>query len=177
MKLREYAGWELPGYSPLRDPARGVIKAYQDAARQLDALQEYVYIEAGLIHTAQIIHLLAHEMPKRFDTFADMLHQHHLMAEYPATQEYPHTYRDMDEVFERVLKALDGVQDALFVFRAKAEDMRQTAMALFSEERMLENSESRTRFLELWALYDDPSVSASSFDSWARNLEEGGEGE
>ena len=49
-------------------------------------------------------------------------------------------------------------------------------MALLSEELMLQNSQSRTRFMELWAMYDDPSVSASSFDNWALHLLEGGDG-
>lgn len=153
-----------------------MIAAYQDAARQLDALQEFVYIEAGLPHTARLIHNLAHEMPKRFDAFADMLHEQHLMAEYPQTPEFPSEYRDMDEVFERLLRALDKVQEALASFHKEVEDRMLTPMALLSEELMLQNSRSRTRFLEMWAMYDDPSVSASSFDNWALHLPEGGDG-
>lgn len=153
-----------------------MIAAYQDAARQLDALQEYAYIEAGLTHTARMIHNLAHEMPKRFDVFADMLHEQHLMAEYPQTPEFPSEYRDMDEVFERLLGALDKVQEALAGFHKAVENRMLMPMALLSEELMLQNSQSRTRFMELWAMYDDPSVSASSFDNWALHLLEGGDG-
>ena len=65
-------------YEAIRDPARGVVAAYQDAARFLDTIKEWVYIETGMIHTSEFIHRMAHEMPKRFDRFGDILHERHL---------------------------------------------------------------------------------------------------
>jgi hypothetical protein len=171
MKLRDRYGWEKPVYAMLRDKARNVVAAYQNAARHLDALQEYVYIEVGLVHTARAIHDLAHEMPKRFDAFGEMLHENHLMTEYPATNEYPNQYEDMDEVFDNVMVVLDEIQMALFAFREAAEaDARTLPMALVTEELMMQNSQSRTRFNEMWAMYDDASVSATSFDNWVKGL-------
>lgn len=171
MKLRDWAGWEKPIFSPLRDPSRDVIKAYQDAARHLDALQEWVYIEAGLIHTAKHIHNLAHWMPQQFDKFGDMLHENHLMVEYPATPEFPHEYADMDEVFESAINLLDEIQGALFRFRAAAETKPSTLpMALFAENLMQEASAKRTRITEMWQMYDDPDVGPSSFDNWVMHL-------
>lgn len=174
MKLKDLYGWEKPLYAPLRDKARDVVGAYQNAARHLDALQEFVYIEIGLVHTARVIHNLAHEMPKRFDAFGEMLHENHLMTEYPATPEYPHLYEDMDAVFDNVMGVLDEIQMALYAFRAAAEeDPRTLPMGLVAEELMVQNSQSRTRIAEMWAMYDDEGVSATSFDNWVKDLGEG----
>ena len=87
MKARDIYNWDSQMFAALREPARNVVAAYQQAARFLDTVQETVYIEHGLVHTARMIHDLAHEMPKRFDVFGDMLHERHLMTEYPATPE------------------------------------------------------------------------------------------
>jgi hypothetical protein len=93
------------------------------------------------------------------------------MTEYPATNEYPNQYEDMDEVFDNVMVVLDEIQMALFAFREAAEaDARTLPMALVTEELMMQNSQSRTRFNEMWAMYDDASVSATSFDNWVKGL-------
>lgn len=174
MKLRDRYGWEKPLYAGLRDKARTVVGAYQNAARHLDALQEFVYIEIGLVHTAHKIHNLAHEMPKRFDAFGEMLHENHLMTEYPATPEFPNMYEDMDEVFDNIAGVLDEIQMALHAFREEAEkDARLLPMALVAEDLMVENSQSRTLFNEMWAMYDDTTVSATSFDNWVKDLDDG----
>ncbi len=174
MKLRDRYGWEKPLYAGLRDKARAVVGAYQNAARHLDALQEFVYIEIGLVHTAHKIHNLAHEMPKRFDAFGEMLHENHLMTEYPATPEFQNMYEDMDEVFDCIAGVLDEIQMALYAFREEAEkDARLLPMALVAEDLMVENSQSRTLFNEMWAMYDDTTVSATSFDNWVKDLDDG----
>ena len=173
MKLRDWAGWENPTFSLLRDHARNVIKAYQDAARHLDALQEWTYIEAGLIQTGKHIHQMAHWMPQQFDKFGDMLHENHLMVEYPATPEFPNIYADMDEVFESIINILDEIQGALFKFRAAAEKNSATLpMALYAEDLMQRASNQRTIITEMWQMYDDPDVGPTSFDNWVMHLTE-----
>ena len=98
-KLRDIYHYENPRFSPLRDAARRATAAYQNAARGLDTLKEWVLVEFGLVHTADAIHRLAHEQPKRFDVIGDILHQRHLMQEYPETPEYRERPEDMDGVF------------------------------------------------------------------------------
>ena len=170
-KLAEIYGYENPVFSPLRDPARGVIEAYQNAARFLDTVQERVYIRMGLVHTARMIHDLAHEMPRRFDDFADMLHEKHLEAEYPGTPELDEEIPDMDRAFEIVTGVLEDIQTALEGFRAVTDNAVFRPMALKTEELMLRNSEDHTRILEAWAMWDS-GAGTSSFDNWVRRLKE-----
>ena len=103
MKLADVFNYENSMFSPLRDPARRVTAAMQQANRSLDALKEYVLIEIGLVHTSDAIHELAHKQPGYFDQIGDLLHQRHLMQEYPATEEYTKRPKDMDEVFSRLV--------------------------------------------------------------------------
>ena len=58
-KLRDIYHYENPRFSPLRDAARRATAAYQNAARGLDTLKEWVLVEFGLVHTADAIHRLA----------------------------------------------------------------------------------------------------------------------
>lgn len=112
-KLRDIYHYENPRFSPLRDAARRATAAYQNAARGLDTLKEWVLVEFGLVHTADAIHRLAHEQPKRFDVIGDILHQRHLMQEYPETPEYRERPEDMDGVFGEVIRLLEDIEDAL----------------------------------------------------------------
>lgn len=170
-KLTEIYGYGNPAFQPLKDPARGVIEAYQNAARFLDTVQERVYIRMGLVHTARMIHDLAHEMPKRFDVFSDMLHERHLEAIYPATPELTEEIPDMDRAFEIVTGVLEDIQAALERFHAVTDNAAFRPMALKTEELMLRNSEDYTRFLEAWAMWDNLG-GASSFDNWVLHLKE-----
>ena len=165
MKARDIYNYDSEAYAALRDPARNVIAAYQQAARFLDTVQESVYIEHGMVNTARMIHNLAHEMPKRFDEFADMLHERHLMAEYPATPELTESIDDMDKAFEIVIAALDDIQEALEAFRSVTDTAAFRPMALKAEELMLQNSGDYTKVLNAWIMWDE-SGSKSSFDSW-----------
>lgn len=169
MKARDHFNYDSPEYEQLRRPARDVIAAYQDANRFLDTVQEWIYIESAMPKAARVIHNLAHEQPKRFDRFSDMLHERHLMAEYPPTPELREEIREMDDAFAVVISALDRIQTALVEFRATAERSGQLPMALYAEEAMVENSASYTRVLEMWNLWDT-GVSASSFDNWCGHL-------
>ena len=172
MKARDIYNYDSEPYAALRDPARNVVAAYQQAARFLDTVQESVYIEHGLVHTARVLHNLAHEMPKRFDEFGDMLHERHLMTEYPATPELTERVEDMDKAFEIVIAVLDDIQAALESFREVTDNATFRPMALKAEELMLQNSRDYTRILDMWAMWDK-SDSATSFDNWALHL--GGE--
>lgn len=169
MKVRDVYNYDASPWDVLREPARQVVAAYQQAARFLDTVQESVYIEHGLVNTARILHNLAHEMPKCFDVFADMLHERHLMAEYPATPELTERVEDMDKAFEIVIAVLDDIQTALEAFRSATDNGTLRPMALKAEELMMQNSRDYTNVLNLWAMWDE-SESKTSFDSWALRM-------
>ena len=172
MKLREIYSYDNPAFSVLRDPARGVIAAYQDANRILDAIQEFCLIEEGMPNLSAAIHFQAHQFPARFDSFADMLHERHLMAEYPATAEmdWREEIKDLDDVFRCTLAAMEDIHDALEAFHAVTDNAKFRPMALFTEELMTQNSADYTKFLEMWARWDNDGGSKTSFDSWVRHF-------
>lgn len=175
MDMKEYFNYDNPKFLPLRQPARDVVDAYQRANRFLDTVKESLYIEHGLIHTSEMVHKLAHEMPKQFDAFGDMLHERHLMVEYPATPELTERIESVDKGFEIVITVLDEVQEALEKFHAVTDTADFRPMALKTEELMLQNSQDYTRFLEAWMMYGKRS-SDTSFDNWVLHLlEEEGE--
>lgn len=171
MQLRDKFTFANPEFSELRDPARAVIGAYQQANRFLDTAQEWVLIEAGMPNLAAVIHEQAHLMPPRFDKFVEMLHERHLMAEYPATAEmdWEEELHDLDDVFRCVIDAMEDIQDALEEFHAVTDNAKFRPMALFTEELMAENSADYTKFLQMWARWDNDGGSKTSFDSWVRH--------
>lgn len=169
LKARDFYNYDNERFSPLRDPARDVVAAYQTAARFLDTVQESLLIEHGLAFTADIIHNLAHEMPKRFDRFGDMLHERHLMVEYPATPELAERIDAPEKAFEIVIGVLDEIQEALEKFRMVTDNAQFRPMALQAEEMMLQNSSDYTLILEMWVMWDE-STSKTSFDSWAKKM-------
>lgn len=164
--------YDNPVYKEIKEPARRVVEAYQNAARFLDTLQEWVYIETGMVHTARKFHLLAHEMPKRFDVFGDILHERHLMVVYPPTPELAEDIPDMNRVFEIAIGTLDEIQDALEKFRTAADNPNLRPMALKTEDLMMQNSHEYTQILEMWKMYENLS-SYTSYDSWVKRLMEG----
>lgn len=170
MNFRETYGYGNPFYAPIRDPARAVIAAYQTANRFLDTAQEYAYIEEGMPNLAAAIHRQAHKYPLRFDDFADMLHERHLMAEYPATPEldWREELKSVNDVFALVLRVMDSIHEALEGFRNATDNGGFREMALKAEELMLQNSQDCTKFLEAWARWDTDGGSKTSFDSWCR---------
>ena len=171
MTVREKYSYDNPEFSVLRDPARAVVAAYQDANRALDAIQEYALIEEGMPGLSAAIHYEAHLMPARFDSFADMLHERHLMAEYPATEEmdWREELHDLDDVFRCVINALEDIQDALENFRDVTDNAKFRPMALFAEGLMTQNSADYAMFLNMWAKWDNDGGSKTSFDSWVRH--------
>ena len=170
MKLADVFNYENSMFSPLRDPARRVTAAMQQANRSLDALKEYVLIEIGLVHTSDAIHKLAHKQPGYFDQIGDLLHQRHLMQEYPATEEYTKRPKDMDEVFEEIMRLLRENDKALRDFIKVCDENAQYALARQAETIQIENSEDCTKFLAAWSMYDSTDASATSFDDWVLHL-------
>lgn len=166
--LRDIYSYDSPTFSVLRDPARDVIAAYQNGNRYLDTIQEYALIEEGMPNLSKVIHRQAHKYPARFDKFADMLHERHLMAEYPATPEmdWRGELKGLDDVFRCILSAMDEIHEALEAFYSVTDNAQFRPMALFAEELMAENSGDYTLFLELWARWNNEPGSKTSFDSW-----------
>lgn len=173
-KAKDIFSFDNHKYSKLREPARGVIAAYQTANRFFDTAQEFVYIELGMVNCAKAIHLQAHKFPQIFDRFADMLHERHLMAEYPETPEldWRKELSDLDSVFDLLIRVLDSIDEALNSFHEVTDTAEFRPMALFTEELMLENSHTYTQFLEMWARWDKDGGSMTSFDGWCRHLME-----
>ena len=173
MKVHDIFSYENEKFAGVRQPARDVIGAYQSANRFLDTVQEYILIIMGMPHFASVIHNLAHEMPKRFDDFADMLHERHLMAEYPATEELDifAEVKDADAVFGLIIRILDHVGEALEAFRAKTDSADLRPMCLKAEELIAQNSADYTKILAMWSRFDNEGGSWTSFDAWCGELE------
>lgn len=172
LKAKDVFSFDNPTYAPLRDGSRKVIQAYQNANRFFDAAQEYVYIEEGMPFLSKFIHKRAHTFPKKFDSFAEMLHERHLMAEYPATPEldWREELKAIDDVFYLLIRVHEDINEALEEFRNMTDNAIFRAMSLFSEELMLQNSREYTKILELWFRWDNDGGSKTSFDSWCEKI-------
>lgn len=177
MKLKDKFNYDIEPYRVLRDSARAVSKAYLDGNRFLDTTKEYVYIEQSLKYCSEIIHRQAHKFLKLLDDFGDMLHERHLMQEYPETPElnWREELKDMDGVFEFIVRVLENVHEALEEFHKATDNAQFRPMALYTEELMLTNSQDHTKFLEMWAIYDQLNEKGSmgsptSFDSYCKKL-------
>ena len=171
MNPKEIYNFDNPKFAELREPMRDVIRMYQNANRWFDTTQEYVYIEQGMIYLSEIIHRQAHEFPKRFDAFGDMLHEKHLMAEYPGTDEldWRESLKSLDDVFELIMQTFVGINAALEKFRKATDTPDFRAMSLKTEELMLQNSAEGKMFLELWFRWANDGGSKTSFDSWCKS--------
>lgn len=167
MNINDFT-FDNPKYAPLRNPAREVIGAYQTANRFLDTTQEVLYIEYGMKYLSRLVHNLAHEMPKRFDKFGDMLHERHLMTEYASTPEldWREELKSVDDCFAMVIRVLESVQEALEKFHVVTDNAEFRPMALKTEEFMLQISEDYTMFLQLWKRFNVEKGSLTSFDSY-----------
>lgn len=171
MKVRETYSYDNPLFAPLRDPARAVIAAYQNGNRFFDTVQEYALIEEGMPNLSTVIHRQAHQFPGRFDSFAEMLHERHLMAEYPETPEmdWREELKGIDDIFRCLMAAFEEIQTALENFRKVVDNADFRPMALKAEELMTQNSADYTKFLDMWARWDNEGGSKTSFDSWVRH--------
>ena len=169
-KAREIFTYDDARYAPLRDAARNATRAYQDAARGLDTLKEWVLIEFGLMNLSNAIHALAHEQPKRFDAIGDILHQRHLMQEYPATEEYRARPANLDDVFEEIIRMLDRIETALKECVRVSDEQGLYPLGRAFENLQMQNSESYETFLYAWEMFDATDGSATSYDNWVRTL-------
>jgi len=171
MKARDIYNYDNPKFAPLREPMRAVVSAYQAANRYFDTCQEYTLIEQGLVATSKWLHSIAHTFPLDFDGFIDVLHELHLMGEYPETPEldWRKELTDMQDVFGLCAKVLENNQEALETFYAVTDNAELRPLALKAEEMMLANSAKRTELLEGWAMYDEGG-SKTSFDNWIKHL-------
>lgn len=176
MKLKDKYNYRNEHFYELRDSARNATSAYQNAARFLDTVKEYVDIEMGMPNTAYAIHLEAHKMPQRFDVIGDILHQRHLLQEYPATPELLENIDDMDKAFEIIIGTLDDIEDALASLVQVCEKLNLYPLARQVENLQIQNSEDYTKFLTAWAVWDE-SLSKTSYDNWALHYFANWEGE
>ncbi|MEG1757805.1 MAG: hypothetical protein RR235_05025 [Oscillospiraceae bacterium] len=175
--LNEMFGYSNRIYAPLKEPARRVVEAFQNAARFLDTVQESVYIDAGMPCTSRVIHRLAHDMPKRFDVLGDALHERRLKVEYPPTPELTEPIEDIDKALEIVTGTLDEIHEALEAFRFIADRAEFRPFALKADELIAQNSAEYTRILQLWAMWDScGKANAAAYDSWVGEFDGKSEG-
>lgn len=169
-RLQETYNYANDRFARLRDAARTVTAGYQNAARGMDTLKEWVLIEFGMPNTADAIHRLAHLQPKRFDQVGDILHQRHLIQEYPATPEYTKRPETLDGVFEEVIAMLQYIEDGLRDCVAVCDELKLWALAREFENLQTENSRSYEKFLYAWQMYDRFEGSETSYDNWIVRL-------
>lgn len=174
-KLKDFYNYENEPFSSLRDAARAVTGAFGAQNKWLDTMQEWLYIERGMKHTSDLIHGIAHRALVYLDEFSDILHERHLMTEYPATPELDEDFNDPSEIFEAVISAVERTGAALKRFRDTANELNLAPLAISTETLMAKVSAEQTVVLALWQMWDQ-GVSASSFDNWALHLKEGGVG-
>lgn len=172
MKLKDIYNFDNEKYAPLRNSSIAVSKAYLDCNRYLDSCKEYVYIEEGMTNLSKIVHLQAHKALERLDNFGDLLHERHLMQIYPETQmlDWKAEFKDLDSVFEFVIRTLENIQEALEKFHKVTDNAEFRAMSLKTEEFMLDNSKDYTKFLEIGFRWQNEGGSKTSFDSWCKNF-------
>jgi len=169
-RLKERFDFENGALAAVRDAAKDVTGAYQDAARGLDTLKEWVLIEFGMPNTADAIHKLAHLQPQRFDVVGDLLHQRHILQVYLATAEYDGRPDDLDGVFGSIIDMLQKIEDALRKCVEVCDENGLYPLGRGFENLQMENSASYEKFLYAWQMYSEHEMSATSFDGWIDEL-------
>nr|DAT56404.1 MAG TPA: putative bacterioferritin [Caudoviricetes sp.] len=169
-RLKERFDFENGALAEVRDAARDATGAYQDAARGLDTLKEWVLIVFGMPKTAEILHKLAHLQPQRFDEIGDLLHQRHILQIYPETKEYDGRPDDLEGVFESVIDMLDKIENALRRCVAICDENGLYPLGRGFENLQMENSRSYEKILYAWQMYSEHEMSATSFESWIEEV-------
>ena len=171
MRVKDQYNFDLPQYAGLRDPARAVTDAMLRAMRFMDTCKESVLIEEGMPMTAQRIHDQAHTYGEMWDAFGDILHQRHLIQEFPATPELDER-PDLNRAFEIVISCMDDIGDALGAFIRAAQDAALFSLALDAEELKMQNSRAYTKWLMAAQMWEQTSDRVG-YDKWAGDFLEG----
>ena len=77
--------------------------------------------------------------------------------------------KSIDDIFRCLMAAFEEIQTALENFRKVVDNADFRPMALKAEELMTQNSADYTKFLDMWARWDNEGGSKTSFDSWVRH--------
>lgn len=129
---------------------RDVVGTMQDARIALDVIQDAIKIDMGAEITSSIFHRQAHNYPKLFDKFSDILKMQMLNTVYPGTSEYTATIETLDDAINQTLELMEKVDIALSKFiKHGGQFAYSEAMASGAKKLLRKHGESRTPFLEL----------------------------
>lgn len=171
MTAREYAGWNNPKFTAIKEPMRGVMKAYGNAEKWFADIKDRLLTDMGMVFLSNAVHHLEHVQPERIDQFAEIPHDYHLRLPYPGTPELDEEFNDdLDRVFEVCVQIVDEINEALGAFIRVTADGEFNALSLKAEELQILNTDDRRNLLEAWAMWDNGGMSRASFDSWCRRL-------
>ncbi len=171
MTAREYAGWNNPNFTAIKEPMRGVMKAYGNAEKWFADIKDRLLADMGMVFLSNAVHHLEHVQPERIDLFAEIPHDYHLRLPYPGTPELDEEFDDdLDRVFEVCVQIVDEINEALGAFIRVTADGEFNALSLKAEELQILNTDDRRKLLEAWAMWDNGGMSRASFDSWCRRL-------
>lgn len=162
----EYSYEKFPA---LREPARRVTASLLNAMRFMDSTKECVLILSGMPETAKQIHGQAHKYGEYWDVFGDILHQRHLLQEFPATPELGER-PDATRAFEIVIACMDEVESALRGFIEAAESENLHPLARAAENLQMLNSDDYTLWLQAADMWERGGMSKTSFEGWIKDL-------
>ena len=142
-------GWDNPQYAELEEPAKNVIASYQNANRWLDTIKEHILINLNLPYFSDIVHQVAHMMPKRFDKFGDILHTRKLEVPYPSTEAWHDSIGDIENVFSIIYKILDAIQDSIIEFKNVAERTHCIDLSIRCDNLLVEITDDYQKFFTM----------------------------
>lgn len=166
MVQEEYSYSKFPS---LREPARRVTASLLNAMRFMDSTKECVLILSGMPETASAIHAQAHKYGEYWDAFGDILHQRHLLQEFPGTPELDEK-PDVARAFEIVITCMDEVESALMDFIRAAEAEKLYPIARAAENLQMQNSADYTLWLQAKDMWERGDISRTSFEGWIADL-------
>lgn len=155
-------------FPTVRDPARRVTGALLQGMRFTDTCKDCVLILEGMPLTAAALHEQAHWYGEAWDEFGDLLHQRHLLQEFPATPELDEA-PDVGRSLEVTLWCLDEADLALQEFARACDGAGLFALARGAEEMSVAVSGQRSRWLQAAKMWEnDPDK--LSYDKWVGAL-------
>lgn len=164
-----YAG----DYGALAAPVEKVMVALSRLNKWADTLYTVARDQFGCAELGRYIHrTIAHEAPRLYDRVSGILAQRHLPNVFPPTEALENRVVDLDEVFEVLIAALDGVGEGLRGLTEAARGGESNALALQFEEVQVEVSRLYTGVLELWKVWSTgPGV--CTFDAYVGKYNRG----